>query len=163
MWTMHRLHVAVFALLVAGTSMAQERKIPVSVSRTGEDKVGSLFVSSLTRELSRSTTYQPMSREGIDKGLRFYVELATIAVGDSNNTSAVSVVVEDMGFPSSFPVATTWYHKIVLVNQKTAAIVAQELVKDIHAHWCNTIMNSVGNCPRETLPPIYPLAEVRFW
>jgi hypothetical protein len=122
---MYGLRIAVFGLLVASTSMAQQRKIPVSVSRTGEDKVGTLFVSALNRELSRSTTYQPMSRQGIDKGLRFYIELATIAVDDGHDKSAVSVVVEDMGLPSSFPVATKWYHKVVLVGPKTAETFAQ--------------------------------------
>jgi hypothetical protein len=156
MWTMYRLRIALFGLLVASTSTAQQRKIPVSVLRTGDDKVGTLFVSALNRELSRSTTHQPMSPQGIDKGLRFYIELATIAVDEGHDTSAVSVVVEDMGLPSSFPVATKWYHKVVLVGPKTAETVAQELVADIDAHWCNSIKSSIGNCPKEKLPPIYP-------
>jgi hypothetical protein len=153
---MHRLHFTLFALLVASASMAQERKIPVSVSRTGQDRVGTLFLSAFNRELSQSTTFQPMSPAGMPKGLRFYVELATIAVDDGHNTSALSVVVEDMGLPSSYPVATKWYHKLVLIDPKTTDSVAQGLVEDIAAHWCNTIRNSVGNCPREKIPPLYP-------
>ena len=105
MWTMYRLRIVVFGLLAASISMAQQRKIPVSVLRTGGDRVGTLFVSALNEELSRSTTLRPMSRPGSDEGLRFYIELATIAVDDSHDTSAVSVVIEDMGLPSSFPVA----------------------------------------------------------
>jgi hypothetical protein len=137
-------------------SPTKPRAIPVSVSRTDEDKVGTLFLSAFNRELSQSTTYQPMFPAGMHKGLRFYVELATIAVGDGHNTSAVSVVVEDMGLPSSYPVATKWYHKLVLIDPKTTDTVAQELVEDIAARWCNTIKNSVGNCPREKIPPLYP-------
>lgn len=97
-----------------------------------------------------------MSRPGSDKGLCFYIELATIAVDDGHDTSAVSVVIEDMGLPSSFPVATKWYHKVVLVGPKTAGTVAQELVTDIDASWCNHIKSSIGNCPKEKLPPINP-------
>jgi hypothetical protein len=40
--------------------------------------------------------------------------------------------------------------------KKTTGTVAQKLVDDIRAHWCNTIKSSVGNCPKETLRPIYP-------
>ncbi len=97
-----------------------------------------------------------MPREGNEKGLRFYIELATVTVGDGHDTSAVSVVVEDMGLPNSFPVATKWYHKILLVNSRTSDALARQLLKDIEAHWCNTIHNSIGNCPKELLPPIYP-------
>src|SRR5258707_4986451 len=153
---MFQFRIAIFVLFVASTSLSQESKIPVSVLRAGEDKVGLLFVSALNLELSRSTTYQPMSREGIDKGLRFYVELATIAVGDCHDTSAISVIVEGMWLPSSFPVATKWYHKVVLVDPKTTDTVATELVADIDAHWCNTIKSSIGNCRKETVAPIYP-------
>jgi len=156
MVAMSRPHIAAFALLLSSLSMAQPHKIPVSVLRTGDDKVGSLFVAALNREVSRSTIYAPTPREGNEKGLRFYIELATVTVGDGHDTSAVSVVVEDMGLPNSFPVATKWYHKILLVNSKTSDALARELVQDIEAHWCNTIRNSVGNCPKELLPPIYP-------
>ena len=153
---MHQFRITIFVLLIASTSLSQESKIPVSVLRTGEDKVGLLFVSALNRELSRSNTYRPMSRDGIDKGLRFYVELATIAVSGGHHRSAISVVVEDMGLPSSFPVATKWYHKVILADPKTTDLAAKELVADIDAHWCNTIKNSIGNCRKETVPPIYP-------
>jgi len=144
-------------LLLASGSMAQERKISVSLSRTGEDHVGSLFVEALNRELSNSIRYQPMPSEGIDKGLRFYVELATVGLGNSerksDKRSAVSVVIEDMGLPSSFPVAATWYHKIVVVDQTTTVTAAKELLKDMDARWCNHIRSSVGGCPKEVLYP----------
>jgi hypothetical protein len=164
MWTMYRLRIVVFGLLAVSISMTQQRKIPVSVLRTGEDKVGTLFVSALNEELARSTTLRPMSRgAGSDEGLRFYIELATIAVDDGHDTSAVSVVIEDMGLPSSFPVATKWYHKVVLVGPKTAGTVAQELVADIDASWCNHIKSSIGNCPKENSPRLIHDREMRCW
>jgi hypothetical protein len=154
---MCRFYIAVCGLLLASGSMAQEGKIPVSVSRTGEDRIGSLFVAALNRELSNSIRYQPMPSEGIDKGLRFYVELATVRLGDTeqgrNKKSAVSVVVEDMGLPSSFPVATKWYHKVVVVDETTTVTVVKQLLKDMDARWCNYIRSSVGGCPKEILYP----------
>ncbi len=154
---MSRFRIAVFVLLLVSGSMAQDRKIPVSVSRMGKDKVGSLLVAALNRELSQSNRYQPMPAQGIDQGLRFYIEVATADVTDGgqkrDNRSAVSVVIEDMGLPSSFPVATKWYHKVLVVDQKTTSKIAKELLEDMNARWCNYIKSSVGGCPKETLYP----------
>jgi hypothetical protein len=137
--------------------MAQERRIPVSVSRTGVDRVGSLFVAALNRELSHSIRYEPMPTEGIDKGLRFYIELVTVDLSNNGQergkSSAVSVVIEDMGLPGSFPVATKWYHKVIVFDEKAADKVAEELMEDLDAGWCNHIKSSVGGCPKEKLHP----------
>jgi len=154
---MCRLHFAVFVLLVASASIAQEHRIPVSVSRKGEDQGGALFVAALNRELSHSIRYQPMSVDGTDKGLRFYVDLATVDLDNGeqerNRKSAVSVVVEDMGFPNSFPVPTKWYHKVIVVDQTTTDKLAKKLLDDMDARWCNYIRSSVGGCPKETPYP----------
>src|SRR5712664_86957 len=141
MLTMSRLHIAVFVLLITCASVAQERKIPVSVSRTGEDEVGSHFVAAFDRQLSLSSRYEPTPTKGIDKGLRFYIELMTVDLaGDGQEPgkrSAVSVVIEDMGLPNSYPVSEKWYHKVVVVDQKTADKIAKELIEDLDARWCS--------------------------
>ena len=49
-----------------------------------------------------------------------------------------------------------WYHKVFLVNGNHLDKLAQQFIADMDAHWCNHIKSSVGNCPKETLPPSYP-------
>jgi hypothetical protein len=39
----------------------------------------------------------------------------------------VSVVIEEMGLPNSFPVPYKWYHKAVVVDQKTVDKTAKEI------------------------------------
>ena len=150
-------HLAVLAPLMVCTVLAQQSKTPVSVSHIGEDQFGSLFVAALNRELSQSAKYERMAGPDVNKGLRFYVELVTVDVADDRRErgkrSAASVVIEDMGLPNTFPVATKWYHKVIVVDQQTAANIAKELVEDLDARWCNTIISSVGRCPKEKLYP----------
>jgi hypothetical protein len=154
---MCRFQVVVFVLLLAGANSAQERRIPVSVSRKGNDQIGALFVAALNQELKQSAKYRPMPVPQVNTGLRFFVELATVDFDDGTQArdrrSAVSVVAEDMGLPSSWPVATKWYHKVVIIDQKKAGKIAKELLEDMDARWCNYIRNSVGGCPKETLSP----------
>ncbi len=98
-----------------------------------------------------------MPTEGIDKGLRFYIEVATVDVArdeqERDKRSAVSVVIEDMGLPNSFPVSTKWYHKVLVGEQKTADNLAKELIEDLDARWCSYLKNSNGGCPKEKLYP----------
>ena len=92
-----------------------------------------------------------------EKGFRFFVELATVDVADDahekGKRSAVSVIVEEMGRPNSFPVSNLWYHKVIVVNRRLVDSTAKELLEDIDARWCSSIKNSVGGCPPEKLEP----------
>jgi hypothetical protein len=150
-------HCIAFFVLISCTSIAQQRRIPVSVSRTGEDQVGAVFVAALNREISHSTKYVLMPGEGATAGLRFYLELATIDVAEDSQglgkRSAVSVVAQDMGLPNTFPVSSIWYHKVIVVNRQTTDKFAKELVEDLDARWCKTIKSSVDGCPKEKLSP----------
>jgi len=82
-------------------------------------------------------------------------ELATVDLADNDQqrgkSSAVSIVIEDMGLPYSFPVATKWYHKVVVVDRKTADKIAKELIEDMKARWCSYFKSSVDGCPNEKL------------
>jgi len=161
--------VLVCSLFSVGT-VAQRAiiKTPVSVSRTGNDEVGSLLVAAITQELSKSPRYELMHGEpasdsaklGLkvsggpkEKGLEFFVELATADVAPNEHqrgtSSAISIVIESMGLPNSWPVPSMWYHKIVITNRQTVNAIAKQFVIDMDAHWCNTIMNSTGACPEE--------------
>jgi hypothetical protein len=137
--------------------LAHSRKIPVSVSRTGQDYVGSLFTAALQKELSQSVAYAPVQTAGTDSGLRFYVELSTIEVADKKQDqgkrSVVSIVIQDMGSPNSYPVANMWYHKVIVVDTTTVGEIAKELLEDMDARWCQYNKNSVGGCPKEKLYP----------
>jgi hypothetical protein len=148
---MKQLFLVSLVLLASLTAAAQQRKIPVSVAHTGKDQVGSLFVDAFNRELARSSGYEPMS-EG-EKGFRFFVEFATVDVADAaaetGKRSAISVVIQQMGLPNSFPVADLWYHKVILVNRSTADATAKDLLEDLTAGWCRTYRNSVDGCPHE--------------
>jgi hypothetical protein len=152
---MKRLLVVALALVVPFAGMAQERKTAVSVTHKGQDQIGSLFVAAFNQELLHSARYEPMASEGAKNGLRFYVDITTVDVATDvpkrGQDSAISVVIEEMGFPNSFPVPDMWYHKLVIVDRKTAEKVAKELLGDLDAAWCNHITNSVGGCPKENL------------
>jgi hypothetical protein len=155
---MCRQYAAVLALLFACTGAAQERQIiPVSVSRAGKDQVGLLFLAALNRELSHSLRHGPMPANPTNKGLRFYIELVTVDVAENEqqrgNRSAVSVVIEEMGLPNSFPVPNKWYHKAFVVDQNTVDKTAKELIEDMDARWCRYPKNSIGGCPKEKLEP----------
>jgi len=112
---MKTLLLVIFTLLIPFFAAAQEPKTPVSVGHTGKDQVGTLFVEAFNRELSHSTRYTPMNES--DKGFRFFVDFITVDASDTapeeGKRSVVSVVIEDMGLPNSFPVADMWYHKVI--------------------------------------------------
>ena len=148
--------LAVCCVLTASlTTEAQARKTPVWVAHTGKDQVGVFFVKAFERDIARSDRYEPMKGEG--DGLRFYVDFITTDASDTaseqGKRSAVSVVIEDMGLPNSFPVANMWYHKAFVVDRHRADQVASELVDDIDAAWCRQLRNSPSGCPSEKLEP----------
>jgi hypothetical protein len=152
---MKKLLLVIFTLLIPFSGAAQERKTPVSVGHTGNDEVGKLFVEAFNRELSHSTRYAPMNES--DKGFRFFVDFITVDVADTapeeGKRSVVSVVIEDMGLPNSFPVADMWYHKVIVVNRRSADETAKELLEDMDARWCTYIHNFISGCPKEKLEP----------
>jgi hypothetical protein len=158
----------VCSLFCVGAAAQQVVKTPVSVSRTGSDEVGSLLVNAIHQELSKSTNYDLMRDEPVldsaklrlkvsdaqeKKGLEFFIELATADVATDEQkhggASAVSIVIESMGLPNSWPVPLMWYHKIVITNREAINTIAKQFVIDMEAHWCNTSKNSVGGCPKE--------------
>jgi hypothetical protein len=152
---MKGLLTAMFVLLIPFANAAQERKTPVSVSHTGKDQVGTLFAEAFGRALSHSALYEPLS--GNESGFRFYVDLTTVDAADTvperGKRSVVSVVIQDMGLPNSFPVADMWYHKVIIVNRRQVEETAKKLLEDMDARWCSYIRNSVGGCPKEKLEP----------
>jgi hypothetical protein len=152
---MKRLLILATALLFASTGVAQQPKIPVSVEHTGKDRVGILFVEAFKRELSHSSRYQPMNEN--EKGLRFFVDFITVDASDipaeEGKRSVVSVVIEQMGLPNSFPVSDMWFHKVLSVNRSAVDATAKELLEDIDARWCTYLKDSPGGCPNEKFEP----------
>jgi hypothetical protein len=147
-------------VLAFNATLAQQSRIPVYVSRTGKDNVGSLFETALKQELSRSAHYMPRYSEGTKTKLEFHIDLSTIDIADSKpeqgKKSAVSIVIGEFGRAGSYPVETTWYHKVVLVDKEAVATVAIDLLDNMDARYCSYIKNSVGNCPKEKFdPPLY--------
>ncbi len=158
----------VWSLFCVGTVAQQVVKTPVSVTRTGNDEVGSLLVAAVNQELSKSARYELIGDEPVSdsaklglkvsdapkkKGLELFIELATADVASNEqkrgSTSAISIVIESMGLPNSWPVPSMWYHKIVITNRETINTIAKQFVIDMDAHWCNSMMSSVGGCPKE--------------
>lgn len=152
---MKLLRILAAVLLFAFSAVAQQAKIPVSVGHTGKDRVGILFVDAFKRELSHSPSYQPINEN--EKGLRFFVDFITVDVSDvpaeEGKRSVVSVVIEQMGLPNSFPVSDMWFHKVISVNRSAVDATAKELLEDIDARWCTYLKNSPGGCPSEKFEP----------
>jgi hypothetical protein len=152
---MNRLLSLGLALLAPFVATAQAGRTPVSVGHIGQDPVGTLFVEAFQQKLSHSTRYELM--KGPVKGFEFYVDIITTDAGDiateQAKSSVVSVVIEDMGLPNSFPVANMWYHKAFVVDRQDAEKTAEELLEDMDAGWCRYIKNSVAGCPEEKLEP----------
>lgn len=137
----------------------QTPKITVYVVHTGADAIGSQFVRSVEKELRQSNTYAlgVPNASAYDRDLRFYVDVVTTEIPGARSgvkSSAVSIVVEEMGLPKSFPVPFKWYHKVVILDPVDAESVAAQFISDMNAHWCRTIKNSVGGCPSELLAPV---------
>jgi hypothetical protein len=127
----------------------------VSVADIGKDPVGTLFVKTFERDITLSARYELI--KGPVKGFQFYVDILTTDAGDAaaeqGKRSVVSVVIEDMGLPDSFPVANMWYHKAFIVDRRSADQIAGELLEDLDAGWCRYIKNSIAGCPKEKLEP----------
>ena len=136
---------------------AEESRIPVHVSHTGKDSVGSMFAEALKQELTHSTRYTPKYSEQAKNKFELYVELVSVDVAetksDEGKRSVVSVVIEEFGLPNSYPVATMWYHKVIVVDKDSVSTVTKDLLDDIDARWCKYIKSSVGGCPKEKLYP----------
>jgi hypothetical protein len=154
---MLRLIAVILAVLIPSASLAQEQRIPVSVSRSGQDQVGSLFATALKQELLRSTRYALSDPGKIKNGLRFYIDLITVDPAESETERGkrcvVSVVIQDFGLPNSYPVADMWYHKVIVVDRNAVAKTAKELLEDMDARRCKYVKNAVGGCPKEKFPP----------
>jgi hypothetical protein len=152
---MKALLVVSVTLLFPFALAAPERKTPVSVAHGGQDKVGSLFVEAFNRELSHSLRYSPMN--GAEEGFRLYMELMTVDAADSGpeqgKKSVMSVVIEEMGQPNSFPVPDMWYHKVIVVKRGEVDQIAKDLLDDMDARLCSYSKNSNGGCTKEKFEP----------
>ncbi len=95
--------------------------------------------------------------KGPVKGFQFDMDMITTDAGDTaaeqGKRAVVSVVVEDMGLPNSFPVANMWYHKAFIVDRRSVDQIAGELLEDLDAGWCRYIKNSIAGCAKEKLEP----------
>ena len=67
--------------------------------------------------------------------------------------SVVSVVIEEFGVPNSYPVATMWYHKAIIVDKNLVGTIAKDLLYDMDARSCSHNKSSVGGCPKEKFYP----------
>ena len=148
----------VLAILVCSTSFAQtpaERplrsKTEIYVTHTDHDRSGMRFAAAVKRALLKSGRYQVREDGGYYKGFKQYVEMSSLEV--SPTISAVSVVIEDMGMPNSYPVSEMWYHKLFLVEPNRIDEMAAIFVEDIDASWCRHNHNYVANCPKELIEP----------
>jgi hypothetical protein len=154
---MTRLIAIFLLLLVPCADFARESRTVVSVSRIGQDLVGSRFEAALNQELSRSTRYKQQHTEGVTTRREFHIDLVTVDAAynklEQGKKSVVSVVIEDFGVLNTYPVATMWYHKVITVDENSVDSVAKDLLDDMDARWCNYIKNSVGGCPKEKFYP----------
>lgn len=137
-----------------------ESKILVYISHQGEDRIGAQFVAAIKQELSKSNKFEiASSKTAVEKRVRFYIDISTIEAGSSHSeqVSAASAVIEEMGLPNSYPVPFKWYHKIFLLEGRNVKEMSSKFVEDVDAHWCSTATNSVGTCPQELLDPKSPV------
>jgi len=132
-------------------------KIPIYLTHDGNDQDGAEFVASVKRALSTSKKYELVAPTRTFKGFVWHIELLTITDGTSNkeHSSVASVVIQEMGLPNSYPVASMWYHKVFVLESSRSDEIAKQFLADVDAHWCDHIKSLVGNCPRELLFPVY--------
>jgi len=96
--------------------------------------------------------------ERAPKGPMFSMELVTVDVDrgvprvEDRKRSAISVVVDVMGLPNSFPVP--WYHKVLIVDEHTVAAKARDLLEDMDLAWCKRETSFTRGCPPEKIPPM---------
>lgn len=130
------------------------------VTHAGQDAAGTQFVDAVKRALSRSGKYKLANPNDSahESGFRLYLDITTLDVASATaeQTSVASVVIQEMGLPNSWPVPFMWYHKAFLLKVNRLDELAQQFVADMDAHWCNTIKSSIGNCPKESIYPVYP-------
>jgi len=146
---------------IGHTQSVRPRKIiPVYIDPRGvRDETGQQFLLALKRALSESQGHDLGAADVDDRRLQFFLQLVTIDLGPitrAANTSFASITIEEMYRPNSYPVATMWYHKAFLLDHSKLDEIARQFVSDMDAHWCNHIKSSVGNCPKESIPPLYP-------
>ena len=146
---------------IGHTQSVRPRKIiPVYIDPRGiRDETGQQFLLALKRALSESQGHDLGAADVDDRRLQFFLQLVTIDPGPitkAANTSFASITIEEMYRPNSYPVATMWYHKAFLLDRSKLDEIARQFVRDMDAHWCNYIKSSVGNCPKESIPPLYP-------
>jgi hypothetical protein len=148
-----RLFTLFLILLIPATVAASDRRIPITVNQRGSDQVGSLFATAFNRELSHSTRYG-FAPSGVNpRGVEFYVDIisadAAVEASEKGKRSIISLVIQEMGLPNSYPVSTMWYHKVISVDRQTVDKSAKDFLYDIDASFCNYGKNSVGGCPKE--------------
>jgi len=94
------------------------------------------------------------SRDIVSRGPKFFIEMASVDVSsrgqNKGERAAVSVVIEAALADRETP--WKWYHKIIIVDREDVGNMAERLVKDMDARWCNEIRSSRGGCPKEELP-----------
>jgi hypothetical protein len=92
-----------------------------------------------------------------EEGFRFFVDLISVDRADTareeGKSSVVSIVVQQVGLPNSFPVADMWYHKVMIANRPTMNATAKELVEDLTARCCVYFKSSNRDCPQEKFEP----------
>jgi hypothetical protein len=151
-----RLFTFFLILLIPSTIAAPDRRFPITVVQRGSDQVGALFAGAFNRELSHSTRYGFAPSGVTPSGGEFFVELisvdAAVAAPEQGKRSVISLVIQEMGFPNSYPVADMWYHKVIVVDRTKVDKSAKDFLDDIDASFCNYTKNSVGGCPKEKFP-----------
>jgi hypothetical protein len=140
-------------LIAQSAGLGEKPKIPVSIDHKGDDSVGILFESALKQEISVSSRYRLLQDAKDNHELRFYVQILTDDRAEAKSTagksSSVSIVIEAMGFPNSYPVPDMWYHKLISVNRRDVPRMAKLFLEDMEASWCNEIKDSALGCPKQ--------------
>lgn len=146
-------------LLVAQSTALGQPKMPIYMTHIGNHQTGMRFESAFEKEISRSARYTLKTTDEHSQGPRFYIEFLTGDWADcesaAGESSVVSIVVETMGLPNSYPVPDKWYHKLIKVDRKDVPRTAALVLEDIDLSWCNNITNSGMACPKEKLSPVY--------
>lgn len=147
------LIAALLIFLVPHATAAPDKKITITVSQRGTDQVGALFAAAFNRELSHSTRYGFAPSGVTPPGVEFYVDIISVdpavTAPEQGKRSVISLVIQEMGLPNSYPVSTMWYHKVIVVDRQTVDKSAKDFLDDIDASSCNYMKNSVGGCPKE--------------
>lgn len=148
-----RLFTVFLILLIPFSIAAPDRRIPITVTQRGSDQVGALFAGAFNRELSHSMRFGFAPSGVTQPGGEFFVELISVDTAvvapEQGKRPVISLVIQEMGFPNSYPVSAMWYHKVIAVDRQTVDKSAKDFLDDIDASYCNYTKNSVGSCPKE--------------